>query len=393
MEFLQANSKALALTLEASKRPFGAFDGSTLRSLTFVNTEQALGRLLSISARQLTSEEKLDEAFERYLALLHLQRTYEDFGHGAFLYFWYFDDFPFWAASPAQTRERIVRAIKKLDAFEATLPPASDYIEFKYVEARRSLVNDPLGSLVGQRDYKAGDFLISNLAALLPGERDRAMRLLEVFAARDFDLMNRLSNALTHGEPALGILESTSGDWLAPTWVFQDFRRWPLWLQTTPLRSPINIELGANEAYWLVWCETRRRATHLLMAIEAWKLDHHGELPNELEDLVGDYVDQLPLDPYTGRPFLLAHEGLSQSPRFTTEALFRPQKPFIWSTGPNVRLSEPPPGYDKHKSRQQPALRTCFVADRTGVTSKPRTWHSPVSDDEIWLSGNWFEIP
>ena len=51
---------------------------------------------------------------------------------------------------------------------------------------------------------------------------------------------------------------------------------------------------------------TERRATYILMALEAWKADHLGTLPERLDELVGAYLESLPLDPYSGKEFLFA---------------------------------------------------------------------------------------
>jgi hypothetical protein len=41
-----------------------------------------------------------------------------------------------------------------------------------------------------------------------------------------------------------------------------------------------------------------------LMALIAWRHEH-GRLPDRLEDLVGTYLNHLPLDPLTGKQFVL----------------------------------------------------------------------------------------
>ena len=52
---------------------------------------------------------------------------------------------------------------------------------------------------------------------------------------------------------------------------------------------------------------TRRRAATLLLALEAWKAQH-GRFPDTLDELVGTYLDRLPLDPYSGKPFLYRYD-------------------------------------------------------------------------------------
>src|SRR3989442_8725594 len=50
--------------------------------------------------------------------------------------------------------------------------------------------------------------------------------------------------------------------------------------------------------------EVRHRAVMQLMALIAWRHEH-GQLPGRLEDLVGTYLNHLPLDPLTGKQFVL----------------------------------------------------------------------------------------
>lgn len=38
------------------------------------------------------------------------------------------------------------------------------------------------------------------------------------------------------------------------------------------------------------------------IAIERWRNDHNGQIPNSLDDLVPNYLPSVPLDPYTGQP-------------------------------------------------------------------------------------------
>jgi hypothetical protein len=55
-----------------------------------------------------------------------------------------------------------------------------------------------------------------------------------------------------------------------------------------------------SEDYNLV----HRRALIQIMAIREWQLTHNGQFPNKLEDLVPSLLPKLPLDPYSGKPFM-----------------------------------------------------------------------------------------
>ena len=83
--------------------------------------------------------------------------------------------------------------------------------------------------------------------------------------------------------------------------------------------------------WWML--ETHRRATRLILALEAWKLEHSG-LPESLEDLKGKYLDQLPVDPYTGSVFRYKPKGIPyhvawSSPNSTNTKTLEPARPFV----------------------------------------------------------------
>jgi hypothetical protein len=56
--------------------------------------------------------------------------------------------------------------------------------------------------------------------------------------------------------------------------------------------------------------DTQLDLVHLALAIERYRLDH-GALPARLDDLVGDYVDRVPMDIFDGQPlrYALQEEG------------------------------------------------------------------------------------
>jgi len=96
--------------------------------------------------------------------------------------------------------------------------------------------------------------------------------------------------------------------------------------------------------------ETARRAARLILALEAWKLQH-GSLPEKLDELVGTCLDELPTDPYSGEPFRYFRDGLKvplewHQPLYPTFhsyyahesfGMISAEKPFLWSTGTRIR--------------------------------------------------------
>ncbi len=88
---------------------------------------------------------------------------------------------------------------------------------------------------------------------------------------------------------------------------------------------------------------TRRRALEQVLALRWWQLDHGGEYPGALGDLVPARLDRLPLDPYSGRPFgYVRSEGQKAQPPMSNDygpsSDLRPTRPgqrLLYSIGPD----------------------------------------------------------
>ena len=226
-EFLQVNSEPLALTLEALKRPQGSIPRMQHDGQVW---QWYLPMLLDISARQLESEGKLDEAWDRHFAAVRLAPNYGQDSPSSY------SQLPLWAAQSRQTRDRIVAAIKKLQQFDAELPPPTDPIKNQYLRIRPLVTGGP-DALVGHVAQEKA--LTLALWAMMPWERTRALRLLNYVTADDLQTLDRLMSGIAKGEPAIGLLRE-------PTWrtyVQRQYRTWEAkgsygdWLRTTQLLS------------------------------------------------------------------------------------------------------------------------------------------------------------
>ncbi len=361
LDFLRVNSEPLAIALEASKRP----------ECSYIEWGRAvrLVILLEISARELESEGKLDQAWEQHFAALRLERCIQNSP-------WTYDQLPLWAAQPEQSRERIVAAIKQLDIFETTLRPPSDELKGDYVELRRLVTGGP-DALAGHIQKEDPSHLI--LWSMLPWERRRAARLLDVITAEDLRELDYLVSGISQETPATRLLW-----YVEPPFNFQNAE----WLKTTPLLST-QYHQGRNGEQLgrrFAWETNVRRATHLVMALEAWKADHHGELPERLNQLVGPYLDKLPLDPYTSRDYVYEPHGIPP-PDNSFRRNWELSKPFLWSPGENVRPFTPARS-DVNPNEPWPNFRVDDV-----MINRGNDWHRATDEFEIWFAGARFEIP
>jgi hypothetical protein len=135
--------------------------------------------------------------------------------------------------------------------------------------------------------------------------------------------------------------------------------------------------------------ETARNATRAILALEAWKHDHGG-LPKRLEQLVGPYLDRLPLDPCSGEPFHYLPDGLSfplhlRGSRFgwvvwPSSGAIPAKTPLVWSIGTDVRKAIGPPTKD--------------LVDQYQIEEHQFDgWHQAMSECDVWQSGWPFVIP
>jgi hypothetical protein len=151
--------------------------------------------------------------------------------------------------------------------------------------------------------------------------------------------------------------------------------------------------------------ETFRRATRLLLAIEAWKLQH-GSLPKTLDLLVGPCLDRLPVDPYSGASFRYFRGGLPDSFGWSQPTLTRLRywqwerwahdlshgtiaagMPFVWSTGGKVCYE---------RSAKEDSLAQYEIYGDTGEYlgyGRGSATRQASSMFEVWSSGWPFPIP
>ncbi len=90
--------------------------------------------------------------------------------------------------------------------------------------------------------------------------------------------------------------------------------------------------------------EAHRRATRLRLAMVAWRLDR-GAYPRSIDELREAYLQELPLDPFSGEPFGYYPEGipvrLQRRFDFQAENSARdlaPSTPFLWSTSTGIKI-------------------------------------------------------
>jgi len=348
-KWLGDNEEALELALKASKRQSCAFIDPShsmmadMESLSKLREMYDLSSLILVSARELEARGELDQAFQRYLAVLRMGRHVTQRGGDlqfsvgdrirsrAFLWM------RRWAGHPAQTRARLMDAVQTINEQPSGYSALREAYIQTFLQRRRSLAEEPQAVA---RALRESDDSVSTAVAVLdrlcPWERFRAIRVCDRLAHEAATLLSSFDQNLSTGQTGMSL------------WVLQHADH-PLnqfdsvaWIHMTPLVSIWFPAWRFELIERAVNTETRRRAMLITLALCAWRSDH-GELPARLDQLQGAYFERLPIDPWSGRSFEYRPSGFPSSvqfPRGTVEA----NRPLLWSVGlHDVRVVEQKP--------------------------------------------------
>jgi hypothetical protein len=269
-----------------------------------------------------------------------------------------FGEISSWAWHQGQTPERLRGAIRKLQAVDNTIFPLDDRLKSTYIVAARYVSGDATawGSL------PHGDQGLSPAMLwpkLMPWEKYRGQRVLNEITAVGLQRLDLMRKELAEG---LGVADSlpnvparfwgvyASAVSLIDAMFEENFvrQRQPDWLPSITPDLWSTGRLGRDAARGLAEFEARRRGTLLVLALEAYRIEH-GELPPSLDKLVGMYFDELPPDPYSGNEFCYYPDGFPAT-LIPTDAIDPSQagylrqritagQPCVWCTGPELRAA------------------------------------------------------
>ncbi|HUY33834.1 MAG TPA: hypothetical protein VMV69_13880 [Pirellulales bacterium] len=316
---------AMALAVEASRRESCAMDDVTwleLRSDYDRDCDRAmsLAFYLRCHAAVLQREDKLDDALSRYMAVLRIARHLRQQSRlvavvtAGQLERDVLNELPAWAGSQGQTPARIKGAIGELTAIIDRFPSPSLALEGEYESVRQLIASEPAAWPV-ETDQERW---IIAAARWMPWERTRARRLLDRMAEEDRAGLFRVLTALRANEPVPPVLQFARDEQTMEC------------LRTTFLVGGI---YGSAAGLASLECElgTRRRATRLVLALVAYRLEH-GKLPEALSDVRPEGELR---DPYTGLPFFYLREGLASDLVISTRGeTLMAGVPLILSPGP-----------------------------------------------------------
>jgi hypothetical protein len=333
------NSKAIALAMEASEKTKVA---PRTKSKTG-GMHWMLCSILVASGTALEEEGKLDEALTRYMAALKIHQSLIQGDTWAL----HQDLFSMnisrlliaWSVLPGQTPERIQTAIRQLEAMPSEVDYAGFYRDYRDFRTALSSYDPFCQSFLASSDAKIP---IATIVWLhLPWERERAVRLIDQQAKDVVAFLDVMAENNREGKPLLDQQE-----WECfVKWYGGMFDEEPYALCHSVFVPPLNYR-GISDLRWyansLSYAETHRRVACLILAMEAWRLEH-GSLPKKQEELVGAYLTQLPLDPFSGQPFWYFPDGYNVVCGGQTNIAkgqnLSPSAPFVWSYGEEVYRS------------------------------------------------------
>jgi hypothetical protein len=351
-DILHRNAQALKLTQRAAARPDCALIDPLTQSpdedVGYRSGLQPLLGLLLCDARRLESEGKLDEALDQYVAALRMGVHFAQNGPPAswnrgseaqrFVLRW----LPDWLSRPDQTPGRLMKMQSELKHAARDFPSMSQAMQTAFATSRiyaaqgwvwaaylPSRPREAIRTIFGPEWRREQEF-----AAWLPSERVRALRLIDRY-------FQEIINPFAAMDIATSQAPMTSSPSVKHKRVFSDQRE-NRWLGSTPgAWEASQITAAANTGVMA------RRLLDLRLAvvqtvIYAWKLEK-GAFPDRLDQLVGKYLEELPIDPFTGREFGYFPQGVKQKLLAADDSSDKREltsKPFLWVEGPEaLRLS------------------------------------------------------
>jgi hypothetical protein len=246
------------------------------------------------------------------------------------------------ATSGMPTKDGLLEAIAKLNAYFASQPiPALAIIADRQL-VRNVILEKDLPLILA--DPNRSRFVdLAYMANKLPWERRRALQALDLMTAQQIRWLNGLVECLTTGK---------SNEWPHSADQFRENLASNLANETPTgysiLGRPADtsflaaLEFTARVSPWSLYeqlaaAQVDRNGTILQLALVAYRRNHDA-YPESLDQLVPDYLEQVPIDPYSGTPFLYRPKGVDRivsgvyvPPHY--DARIEPSTPFFWSVG------------------------------------------------------------
>jgi hypothetical protein len=195
-----------------------------------------------------------------------------------------------WLGAVGGKSQLLRRALAALTRHEAERPPLTEYLEAEYVNLRDHLDDVPRAVLAAQRaDVPWAQAAVLNAAWQTPWERARVLRLIDLGFRRPLDLAASPYWQTPQRGFTLALDADLAERYAGPPLTAKLFSRPP---------PAVDWPNRAEEALKLCYI----RAARLQAALALYKL-RAGKSAAALSDLVPEYLDRIPLDPFNGQAF------------------------------------------------------------------------------------------
>ncbi|HVU88826.1 MAG TPA: hypothetical protein VHD36_16000, partial [Pirellulales bacterium] len=328
LAWLEANREPLKLALETTARTSCAFD----RSGEHLWRVSVLESLIGTEAYRRIEAGDLAGALDCEIALLRFSAhmSAHQFQPSGNRVAWRTLDViaRYWATRPGQTPELLRQAIGAIENWQQMVLPPTDVVKATYVWDERLLALD--SDAISENPHRAANVLrYTLLHYLMPWEVYRARRALDYLTSEQLRHVQAVENAVRAGQPTARLQQQEIQ-------LYQNSVR-----QTTPVLGMLTHGYwGADVRLWLEQ-QAQLNATLLLLGLEGHRLEH-GSLPVSLDELVGEYFQKLPRDPYSGDSFRYFPHGVPTVEKIRHGVASRwdwtiaAGVPFLWSCGPDL---------------------------------------------------------
>lgn len=344
LKWLNENKKPLAMTRKASIRDACILSGPGTRDdrrmegvvdWGLMRRMGALAALLIISGGEREERQDLAGALDDYLAALRMANHLRHKGN------WHYHSeargienaalarLSAWGSRKGQSPDLIRHALASLNLLDTQRPTSLEAIKSDYLFARRLCSGDmdALQDASLSEDEVRSLVFVSRLA---PWELARSRRLLDYVTNYEMQMASHVVELLQSGRPpsprlrhwlleASGLFDEHyhSNMYVSTSAGLERLglnRRTEFWVSTTPrVEHAVSPYLHSFFRWsYLFRQAAQRRAVRVVLAAQLWRMEF-GELPRSLDELVGETLESLPVDPLTGEPFRYFPDGVPES--------------------------------------------------------------------------------
>jgi hypothetical protein len=237
--------------------------------------------------------------------------------------------FAVWLEQLGPQPQLLRAALAELNRHETELPPLTDCVKTEYLRYCRG-IDEPSRWLASGLLFDDTARMESDLVALswqTPWERPRVQRIINLIARDRLQQVTEASLRAALGQAGRGgrehaLFRAESGSYL----------------KDSPLlrRLVLTVSWLGYEGELFALC--RLRAARLKTALALYAAET-GKPATSLEELVPRYLPELPVDPFSGRPFgyrVSPGEQIQAHPRLDREPLqVQAGQGVLWSVGPD----------------------------------------------------------